>query len=313
MRLTLYILAAVFLVGAVFTAPNYFGSQETEDFKAATYTIEGKAVQLDGSGSAVPNSVSYFGNLAKGDLNGDGIPDLAFLVTMDGGGSGTFYYVVAALQSADNSYVGTNGFLLGDRVSPQTTEIRDGSIVVNYADREANEPMTAPPSVGVSRRFVVERGALVEIVSYESERYGLAVSVPGSYVLSEHDAPGSSLREHHTITLIERDNLPLPEAGEGPPAITIDIYQNNLDSLSAETWIKNSSQSNFKLSPEGRLATTTVGGEEALSYRWSGLYEGTTVVVAKPDWIYAFTVTYLSPGDQIVQDFVRMRESIRFR
>ena len=134
-----------------------------------TYTIEGVNVTLvNGAAStpAAPGSAStidtrYFGNEAEGDLNGDGVPDVAFLLTQSGGGSGTFYYVVAALATS-NGHQGTNAVLLGDRIAPQTTEIRNGELIVNYADRAPGEPMTAQPSLGVSKYLTVENGALVE-------------------------------------------------------------------------------------------------------------------------------------------------------
>ena len=96
-----------------------------------------------------------------GDLTGNGAGDAAFLITQTGGGSGTFYYIVAAIKTTDG-YRGTNGILLGDRIAPQSTEIKNGEIVVNYADRSAGEPMTAQPSVGVTRYFRVQDGILVE-------------------------------------------------------------------------------------------------------------------------------------------------------
>ncbi len=138
------------------------------DYKNATYVIDGQPVALVGGRAetpAAPGSASkvvtqYFGNEATGDLNGDGIPDVAFLLTQDAGGSGTFYYVVAALKDA-SGYQGTNAVLLGDRIAPQTTEIRDGQLVVNYADRVAGEPMTARPSVGVSKYLRVQGTSLV--------------------------------------------------------------------------------------------------------------------------------------------------------
>lgn len=145
---------------------------------------------------------------------------------------------------------------------------------------------------------------------YSNAAYGLSFSYPSGYVLSEMDAPGSGERAHHVITLIRREDVPLPVDGEGPPAITIDIFQNDLDGASAETWIRNTSASNFKLG-DGNLASTSVGGLLALSYRWSGLYEGTTIVVAQEKWVYAFTVTYLELGAPIVQDFVAIRDSVR--
>ena len=87
---------------------------------------------------------------------------MVFLITQDPGGSGTFYYVVAALRD-DKGYTGTNGILLGDRIAPQSTVIQDGLIIVNYADRKADEPMTADPSVGVSKFLKIIDGKLAEV------------------------------------------------------------------------------------------------------------------------------------------------------
>jgi hypothetical protein len=149
--------------------------------------------------------------------------------------------------------------------------------------------------------------------TYSSEKYGLSFTYPSFYELTEHDGEGSALREQHTIVLTNRADLPLPEGGEGPPTITIAMYQNNLDSMTTEDWIRGSSASNFKLSEEQRLTSVTLDGKPALSYRWSGLYEGTTIALARPDWIYAFTVTYFEPGADIVQDFVAVRDSVRIK
>ena len=90
-------------------------------------------------GSASKITTQYFGNSAEGDLNGDGIPDTAFILTQNSGGSGTFYYVVAALK-VSGVYRGTKpAILLGDRIAPQSTEIKDGEVVVNYSTRNAND------------------------------------------------------------------------------------------------------------------------------------------------------------------------------
>jgi hypothetical protein len=138
--------------------------------KNATYDIDGTPVTLvngtaqvaSAPGSASVTTTTYFGNEAKGDFNGDGKDDLVFLVTQDGGGSGTFYYV-ATLLSSPTGYTGTNAILLGDRISPQTTEVQSGEIVVNYADRKPSESMATPPSIGVSRYFKIADGVLTEV------------------------------------------------------------------------------------------------------------------------------------------------------
>jgi tryptophan-rich sensory protein len=152
------------------TASIHTTEQEhTADYKNATYLIEGHAVTLVNGLSEetiTPESASrsvtrYFGNEAFGDLNGDGKEDAAFLLTQNNGGSGTFYYVVVALKT-DAGYFGTNAILLGDRIAPQTTEIRDGHLVVNYADRAPKEPMTARPEIGVSKYLFIKNGTLAE-------------------------------------------------------------------------------------------------------------------------------------------------------
>lgn len=132
------------------------------DLKDAEYTIEGARIRLvDGVAEteAAPGSASkivtrYFGNEVRDDLNDDGRMDTVFLLTQDRGGSGTFFYAVAALDT-EAGIVGSHGYFLGDRIAPQTTETsRDPGhvhvIVVNYADRAAGEPMVARPSVGKS-------------------------------------------------------------------------------------------------------------------------------------------------------------------
>jgi heat shock protein HslJ len=128
------------------------------DHLDAEYVIDGRRVHLvDGvaeieaaPGSATRIVTRYFGNEVRKDLDGDGREDIAFLITQETGGTGTFYYVVAALAT-EGSYRGSQGLLLGDRVAPQTTESGSGRIViVNYADRAPGEPFTTEPSIGKS-------------------------------------------------------------------------------------------------------------------------------------------------------------------
>ncbi len=163
----------VVLVAAFYAFNGYIYHEKQGDAwtpKDTTYVIENQPVTLVGGkaeveaapGSASKITTTYFGNEAVGDLNGDGKPDTAFLLTQNQGGSGTFYYVVVALKS-DTVYQGTNAILLGDRVAPQTTEIRDGQLIVNYAERAAGEPMTTQPSVGVSKYLKVEGDTLVVV------------------------------------------------------------------------------------------------------------------------------------------------------
>lgn len=145
------------------TAPVVVGGARSE--KDATYKINGMSVTLKNGVSemeAAPGSASkiitrYFGNEVRHDFDGDGSQDVAFLVTQETGGSGTFFYLVAALNKP-TGYVGSaDAVLLGDRVAPQTTHIGKGNIVVvNYADRQRGESFTTQPSQGKSMWLLLD-------------------------------------------------------------------------------------------------------------------------------------------------------------
>ncbi len=182
------VLFCTLLVAGFYTFNAFIYNEKqggSEDYRAATFTIDGAPVTLVNGISEVKGLndsatvTRYFGNEAKGDLNDDGVPDMAFLVTHNGGGSGTFVYVVVALQNAVGRYNGTNAILLGDRVAPQTTEIRNGILIVNYADRKPDEPMTAQPSVGISQYIYYDGTQLIAVppagpISIEGEMVCLA-------------------------------------------------------------------------------------------------------------------------------------------
>ena len=143
-------------------APASVPVQSVVGYKNATYTIEGQSVTLvngRAETSAAPGAASkvvtqYFGNELKTDLNGDGKEDVAFILTQERGGSGTFFYAVAALNT-DRGYVGSDGYLLDDRIAPQSTNLSPNPrhkyvVVFNYAVRAPGEPMTTQPSIGKS-------------------------------------------------------------------------------------------------------------------------------------------------------------------
>jgi len=96
-------------------------------------------------------------------LNGDGLQDVAFLVSQETGGSGIFYYAVVALKTA-TGYKTTNAFFIGDRIAPQTTEINTSAreLYVNFAERKVGEPMTAQPSQGATLYLKVTPAGVLE-------------------------------------------------------------------------------------------------------------------------------------------------------
>lgn len=134
--------------------------------------------------------------------------------------------------------------------------------------------------------------------SYKSETYGIAFFYPDGFTLSETD-DDSAERSRHTITITRTSTTTLPEAGEGPSSVSVTIYDNEQDKLALMDWVTGSSFSNYKLGP-GTIASTTVGGVESLTYRWSGLYEGETTAFVHGDSIIAVAGSFMDPRDPVI-------------
>ncbi|MDA8611365.1 META domain-containing protein [Candidatus Pacebacteria bacterium] len=157
------LIVIILLIGIVgFLTQTETEKSSLEDYKNTSYIINGEEINLHNGlaetksspGSASKNTTRYFGNELITDLNNDGREDVVFILTQETGGSGTFYYAVSSLNT-ENGYVGSEGYLLGDRIAPQTTELSQNPshknvIVVNYSDRAPNDPMTEKPSIGKS-------------------------------------------------------------------------------------------------------------------------------------------------------------------
>ena len=156
MSLRLRVRTATLVLASGASAPACY--RPASDHLDAEYVIDGRRIHLvDGvseiealPGSATRIATRYFGNEVRKDLDGDGREDVAVLLTQETGGTGTFYYIVAAVAS-DGGYRGSQGLLLGDRIAPIDAESgRDRIVVVNYADRAPGDPFTVEPSVGKS-------------------------------------------------------------------------------------------------------------------------------------------------------------------
>ncbi len=187
-KLVLAIVVIVIVVAGFVFFRNFPKSEKPSvvfgDYKNTTYVIDGKKVELKNGfaeteaapGSSSKITTRYFGNELKTDLNNDGLEDVVFLLTQQGGGSGTFFYAVAALNT-EAGYKGSDGYFLGDRIAPQSTNVSPNPkhknvVVVNYADRAPGEPMTAQPSVGKSAYLKLDEETMqwgVVVPDFEGE------------------------------------------------------------------------------------------------------------------------------------------------
>lgn len=161
LKISAIIIVLVLLVGfsyiLFFPKKSDLGLTDTnKNIHDGEYLISGKKFILKNGiseESIVPGGASkvvtkYFGNDVTGDFDMDGRDDIAFLITQNTGGSGTFYYLVASLDKG-SVRIGTQAMYIGDRIAPQNLNIKDRNIVVvNYAERKAGEDFSVAPSVG---------------------------------------------------------------------------------------------------------------------------------------------------------------------
>ena len=146
--------------------------------------------------------------------------------------------------------------------------------------------------------------------TYYDPRYGIAFNFPDSYTVQEHDS--SEGVKLHSINIIDKTALAnTPKDGEGPPSISINIFDNP-SKLATEKWITTTGASNYNISQNAKLATSTVAGIPALAYGWDGLYHGTSLVFPDNGKMYMMSVLYNSPADQIFKDFAGIVASIQF-
>lgn len=123
--------------------------------------IPGAPVQLkDGTFEDPENKISVMlvNPQANGDLNGDGAPDAAVTLVVNTGASGVLSYIAAVLNNGGMAKP-VSSTLLGDRIRMRTISIaRSGEITANYLDRRFDQPMSARPTIPVTRRFKLNEG-----------------------------------------------------------------------------------------------------------------------------------------------------------
>jgi hypothetical protein len=150
-------------------APSAASTGAADPLNAA-YRIDGRSVRLvDGAAeeSGAPSSAIrvrtvVFGRPASGDLDDDGDDDAVSWLRREPGGSGTFYYIVAALNEG-GGFQGTEAVLLGDRIAPYSIAIRNGVVEAKFADRRHSKAMTVSPSVATTAYFALNGRGLAAV------------------------------------------------------------------------------------------------------------------------------------------------------
>lgn len=114
--------------------------------KEPVLLINGRAEVQAAPGSATKIITEVVNEPVFGDLNSDNRNDAALFIIQDTGGSGTFYYLTAAIRQ-DRHWRGTNAAYIGDRIMPVSLKINHGVIAASFMDRSPGQPMATPPTV----------------------------------------------------------------------------------------------------------------------------------------------------------------------
>jgi hypothetical protein len=148
--------------------------------------------------------------------------------------------------------------------------------------------------------------------TYNADDSSLSFSYSPLYFLDE--APMSGILIHLiNLTKATPENELFKQgkgpAEEGPVSIDIKIYQKT-DSGSLDQWLTLKREDSWSVS-RGVPNNTSVSGFPALSYKWSGLYEGDAIAVNAGSRVYIFTVTYMTQTDPIRKVFSDLLKSVK--
>jgi heat shock protein HslJ len=135
----------------------------SSDARNTSYIIDGVPVTLvdgiseerENTGASGRTLTRIWGAPTFADLNGDGIEDAVLILTRSTGGSGTFYYVSAAIASPSGQS-GTTGLLLGDRIEPKAIDVADGKASIRFMTRGPDQSFADVPTIERARDFVYD-------------------------------------------------------------------------------------------------------------------------------------------------------------
>ena len=167
-------------------------------------------------------------------------------------------------------------------------------------------PKESPPAVLVTENSTH--------ATFTSDAYKFGMEFPRKYFLSAKEMDASTSPNLVALLLLDTQEnhdildgkITVPR--DGATGITLNVHRNP-KKLTPTDWAKN--DQNWRVSDK-KISTTTVSGIEGVVFRWSGLYEGATVIVTNADFAYAFAVSWTSPDDDILKDFDQILLSFRF-
>lgn len=156
------------------------------------------------------------------------------------------------------------------------------------------------------------------MVSYEVKGSNISFEYPSNLFLYERKT-ALAKGEKSSLMLVEntQENINVltgkdTSAREGPTAISLSVYENPKKVSAVEFIQKEDIHDTWNLSDK-KIVESTVGTTKAYSYVWDGLYRGKTTVIAKGEYVYVFSVTFLTEDDQLLRDEQMILNSTVFK
>jgi len=109
-------------------------------------------------------SVTMTDFVAFGDLNGDGVDEVAALVAENYGGSGVFV-LLAIYEDVSGILNFQTSIILGDRVQPNKLLIEDGKIFLDAIIAGPNDPMCCP-TLYTTRHYILTGIGQLDLTDY---------------------------------------------------------------------------------------------------------------------------------------------------
>ncbi len=168
----------------------------------------------------------------------------------------------------------------------------------------------------------VDEAPIVDVIvptaPYVSETYGFQFNYPvgaDGYLLAEPIVASPAEGAAKTILLVHADDVELytnpPIGGEGPPAISIYVF-NNINKQRPQAWAEAQlAYSNLGLALS-EIEETTVDGALAIRYRADGLYPSNTTVITNGSWVYVVSGSYRDETAPTYRDYDTLLSSITF-
>ncbi len=150
--------------------------------------------------------------------------------------------------------------------------------------------------------------------SYSFDALGVSFLYPGTYAFESYPLEDEEGAWQEFVLIRKTDKIAAEQNGasEGPVSITIGIFPNTAG-VGLEEWVRSTKHSNFHLSMDQKFSASQMGGQQSLSYRYTGLYEVDATAVVWKGQVYVISVGWVDSTDSIRADYATLLKTVSFK